>query len=630
MAAQVLQISNGEAGSSTRAKLNVAIGNDGIITGLVADGATDDAAAINTLIATLTPTAQVPVKLTLQRGKRYGLSTPIVLKSFMTLDISGATLVHLGPQSDNAITNQALATVQRQVTDGVLTANSNTITSATANFTSADIGRSLFSSLGSMGTLSSIFTARITAVNSTTSVTVDAYPSASATGSTLKLYNRDVSITIKGDPSTRIERTSNADGDNNRQHSIRLCRVDRLLIEGLSFYTTHAKYAVLISDVNNFDVRDLYFETNADGVHITGPSSDGRVYNLSGRTDDDMCAFGCTDFPYYIDTQGSISDMVVDGVAGTLKTSTAAVHVFCGNSDPNHSNTRVRIKNISGGMIGSSVKIERGANDVNSVVDDIEVDGVRPKRGPAAGAIVILQDTLGRIKLRNIYDDGASGTAAAILVQTGAIVSRLDVIGFTRTTNSRAPNIVSVAGDIGTLNFEDLDATFNAAANAGMISVAGQASAILLSQSKIAAHSGVSVLSTPTAQTALTVCASDLFMSGFASGYIWVLRGAVELNLNGVHHGTCYMAVKADSNGTVVTVRGAGITWSPTIFVDGNGGTGVVRLLSFALYGEIDRPGIQKNNGDMAFNTKSGLSCGAGPVVCNGTAWKNLYTGATY
>ena len=39
---------------------------------------------------------------------------------------------------------------------------------------------------------------------------------------------------------------------------------------------------------------------------------------------------------------------------------------------------------------------------------------------------------------------------------------------------------------------------------------------------------------------------------------------------------------------------------------------------------------LAKNAGDMATNTNGSLSCGTGPVVCNGTNWKHLYTGATY
>jgi hypothetical protein len=30
----------------------------------------------------------------------------------------------------------------------------------------------------------------------------------------------------------------------------------------------------------------------------------------------------------------------------------------------------------------------------------------------------------------------------------------------------------------------------------------------------------------------------------------------------------------------------------------------------------------------MASNTNGALACGAGPAVCNGTNWKNLYSGA--
>jgi len=280
--AALAQIANAEAGSTVRAKLNLAVSS--YIYGLNGDGVTDDAAAINALLATITPTAAAPLELKLPPGRSYALSAPIVLKSFTTLDISGCELVHAGT-GNNVINNAALATVQRQVTDGVLTANVKTFSSLTANFTTADIGRSILCAAGSVGTVP-IFTAIITGITSSTAVTLNAAPSASATGVTSKLYDRDSHIHIKGDRSTRIRRNVGSPGDDNRQQSVRLCRVDHLTVEGFKYISTagNGKYGVLLSDVRDFVVRDLDFDCASDGIHITGPASGGRVTTLSGAT----------------------------------------------------------------------------------------------------------------------------------------------------------------------------------------------------------------------------------------------------------------------------------------------------------------------------------------------------------
>jgi len=45
---------------------------------------------------------------------------------------------------------------------------------------------------------------------------------------------------------------------------------------------------------------------------------------------------------------------------------------------------------------------------------------------------------------------------------------------------------------------------------------------------------------------------------------------------------------------------------------------------------DLSLTGVAKTAGDMARNTNAGLSCGAGPVVSNGSLWKGLYSGATY
>lgn len=68
----------------------------------------------------------------------------------------------------------------RQVTDGVTTNGSTTVTSATANFTSADLQRLLIGSGIPAG-------ARITTINSTTSVTISAAATATASGVTLNV-----------------------------------------------------------------------------------------------------------------------------------------------------------------------------------------------------------------------------------------------------------------------------------------------------------------------------------------------------------------------------------------------------------------------------------------------------------
>lgn len=623
--AALAQIANGESGSSVRAKINLAL--SGYVVGLNADGVTDDAAGINALIATLTPTASSPITLRLPKGRAYALSAPIELKSYMTLDVTGVRIVHIGT-GENSIINRALKNPQRSVADAVITADSKTITSATAAFNSADVGRGIWTSAGSVGTVP-IFAGVIRTVVNSTTVTVDSAPSASATGVTLRVYDRDKSITIIGDALTRFERSMSAASDDNRQHSVRLCRVDGLVIRGLNFFTTDGKYAILLSDVTNFDVRDIYFDTFSDGLHITGPATFGRVRNLSGSTGDDMVALGCMDYLKYADTIGSVSDVTIDGVLGSIASKpSAGLHLFCGNSDANHSMLRVKIYDVTGVFKTQCVKLESGAGDTLSTIDDIEVDGIRPTSVGTSPAILI-EVKVGRISLANIYDDGAGGTAPCVYVNADARM--IDIRNITRTTNSRTTSVVAITAGktVNTLSIDGLDGTFNAATNADAVSVAGQLSTLILRNSRIAGHSGLSFVKT-SEQTALALLASDISMSGMAGAYVWWLLGAVELSLTNVRHGVCYQGIRAASNTTVVTVRASGVTWTPTIFVDGNGGGGVVRLLSFDLRGEIDRPGIQKNNGDMAYNTKGALACGVGPVVCNGTNWKNLYTGATY
>jgi len=79
-----------------------------------------------------------------------------------------------------------------------------------------------------------------------------------------------------------------------------------------------------------------------------------------------------------------------------------------------------------------------------------------------------------------------------------------------------------------------------------------------------------------------------------------------------------------------LTVRGAGITaiggWSG---VEVSAGA-VVHVINSDFPFDPSATGIAQANGDTGLNTNAGLSSGAGPVVSNGTFWRNLYSGAVY
>lgn len=103
-------------------------------------------------------------------------------------------------------------------------------------------------------------------------------------------------------------------------------------------------------------------------------------------------------------------------------------------------------------------------------------------------------------------------------------------------------------------------------------------------------------------------------------------NGATRVSLENVAatSGTLIGRYGASSAGSVdISARAATGT-----LVQGDGTPVTLRSRSAELRADVSL--LSKNSGDMVYNTNASLSCGIGVVVCDGTNWKNLFTGATY
>ncbi|WP_062516499.1 hypothetical protein [Demequina gelatinilytica] len=80
-------------------------------------------------------------------------------------------------------------------------------------------------------------------------------------------------------------------------------------------------------------------------------------------------------------------------------------------------------------------------------------------------------------------------------------------------------------------------------------------------------------------------------------------------------------------NGTAANIRGAG--WGvKTSSCVVRASAEVIHVLAQDFPADVSI--LTKANGDAATNTNAGLACGAGRVISDGSAWKNVYSGATY
>jgi hypothetical protein len=379
------------------------------VVGLPASNGTDDTAALNALLATASGK-----RVRGLHGQNYQISSPLLLPSGgnVELDMTGCT-VTLKPGSNCNLLNNAAVTAVRSVADAAITNGSPTLTSATASFTSADIGRSVTVAGAGLGGV--VLTARVSAVGGSTSATLDTNASTTVSGAALSLFNRDANIRIVGGTWAR----GNNDGTFNTRHNLMFRRVDLITVRDLQVTSSNGKFAIGLGDCTRIRVSDCDFATASDGVHIAGPASSIVVRNLTGTTGDDVVGMTPNDFTGYNDTAGDITDVVVENLEVT--TAAACVIVPAGP----YNMARVRLRNIGG---VSTNTVARGAVAVGSTaamssgtVDDVSIDRITT-RVPSNGTVLRIDGgvQVSNLRARGLYRNDTAASRETIWFYVGS------------------------------------------------------------------------------------------------------------------------------------------------------------------------------------------------------------------
>jgi hypothetical protein len=174
-------------------------------------------------------------------------------------------------------------------------------------------------------------------------------------------------------------------------HTMLFMYVEHLSIEK-SKIKDPTKWGICISGCRKFTVDDITFDytlpgwagwtgpadmapsntANMDGVHVLGPSSEGRIRNLKGNTFDDMVALGADDREYEEISEGPITDIQIDGLWGA--NCFRAVRLLSAE----HPIKRISISNIFGsfymGIIGFTHYIL--PTNENCLMEDISINNV--------------------------------------------------------------------------------------------------------------------------------------------------------------------------------------------------------------------------------------------------------------
>jgi hypothetical protein len=251
------------------------------------------------------------------------LSSHMTILSGTVLSSYGATYTYAPTSADYILENYAATeSAQRTFTDGVLSALSTTITSASASFTSADVGNSIACTHGN-GPSTDLHTSIVSITNSTTAVLTD-FANRSVNPATCSIYVRDHDIAILG--GTFIMKGSLTPAQS--QDAIRIRTANRVRLQDVTTDETSGAgfWQTFLNDIDNFTVESQVVSSITsfqDGLHIGGPAHYGVINGVSCLTGDDCVAIDDGDANTIqaplIDTAmyGALSNIDVSNVSGS-------------------------------------------------------------------------------------------------------------------------------------------------------------------------------------------------------------------------------------------------------------------------------------------------------------------------
>lgn len=285
------------------------------------------------------------------------INAPLIIRSNTVLDATRASVTQAPGTSGVMLQNANATTPQRSVTDVATTSGSATVTSATANFGTADIGRTLVVSgagVNGNGPLVGIIVSR-----TSTTATLDTKATATLTGRSGKVFDRDSGFKVKGGA---WYRGSNG-GAGSGLHSMLFRHCDDFEVDVDYFESqvgggTTSKYAISVGNVRRYRVALRNVKHCSDGIHVTGPAYDGVIPYCGGLTEDNMVALTAADYPEYSDVAGDIIGVTIGDIAA--KSAKGLFRIVAGNG--------LRVDDVKVGTI-------RGTSTINAVeiIDDPQI-----------------------------------------------------------------------------------------------------------------------------------------------------------------------------------------------------------------------------------------------------------------
>lgn len=452
-------------------------------------------------------------------------------------------------------------------------------------------------------------------------------------------------------------------------HGFNLQKVDGLLIRDVKVQNA-SKWGIAVSDFTNLVTENLSFDTNSDGIHVLGPGAGWRGRGFYGHTGDDMVGMSLVEWPNQTVSEGDITGVDLSDFRGVDAPSAARMLLGTG-----HKFDKITV----GGVRGEYTQYRDGTTGAytNPAVGVVflNADNNNPGRRGGTFESVTFENLVPDAHQSDVLQVDGIGTAlnvrnvrsvqsARFAVRVGATVYDVGrptwiqtaVIDDAVASHENAARAVYVANANTTVNDLIINRPKVVLTNAGNsmpVTVIDATVNRLKVHDPIFRNVSANPFSVVECNNALV---DDILITGAQAE-----RANVVLYLNGGIYGTANIRGGVVSNGQAVvkskqpvsvtvtdlkaTTLSDGVLTlytsaaTPVVFQTAgltlSGAAGLARdgsqvVTARSLTTECDVSKLAKTANTMAYNTNAALGCGIGPVVCNGTSWKHLFSGATY
>lgn len=564
------------------------------------------------------------------------INAPLIIHSNTALFLDqNLTISLVSGSNTNMLQNAAVASA-RTVTDANVSGTG--FSSATANFTGADVGATLW--VWSANTNSGILKTTIASVTNGTTVVLANAAVVALNPTQASIGPRDTNFSVSG--GTWDRGSNGAGGANLSGINILFRRCDEFVFQSTQIIGGGGgtRYAVSIADATQFTVQRINFNYQSDGIHLLGPTMGGVIDDTRGFTLDDQVSLTPADWPGVNDIFGDITRISIHNIR-PLTTNTAVKVLGGTNGSQILASKHIWIEDISGSTDNSGqgqggiiwIGDDGGMPaTIGGIVDDINirnVAGIVPASGAGKNNQVFINASNGNggsIRVSDITVDAGSNEQHAIYIGGGANIGILSLKGIALKSGATSSDILkidqgSAVQTIVNYTFMD-DCQIYPNAGSSFIELAGSNSlAFNIFMSNLLASNGTfAFINAPTAGQR-TDSVSIINSSGTTTGFLALINNTsvfrlsnmsvpnmsgFTFNLGSSAAVTVYGTGTLDFNGKGIVTSG-----SPSFSVKGGGFPADISQVTSA------------SQGDAAYNINASVApYVVGPVTYDGTIWR--------